>query len=97
MIALIIAIYLLTTISFASVWFAQRNASITHGENFLTTFLEVISTDGVTPTLSFVCGIPAGMAMVLADSTMVGTSYAFVVCVPADKGVPKNKKIHRVD
>lgn len=70
MIALIIAIYLLTTISFASVWFGERDASITHGENFWTTFLEDVSPD-VVPTLTFVRGIPAGIATILADSAMI--------------------------
>ncbi|KAK0439116.1 hypothetical protein EV421DRAFT_1906128 [Armillaria borealis] len=71
MIALIIAIYLFTTISFATVWFTQRNASITHGETFWTTFLVYVSADGITPTMSLVRGIPTGMATMLADSSMI--------------------------
>ncbi|KAK0477442.1 hypothetical protein IW261DRAFT_1634777 [Armillaria novae-zelandiae] len=59
MIALITAIYLLTTISFSTVWFTQRNATITHGENFWTAFLAYASGDGVAPMMSLVRGIPA--------------------------------------
>ncbi|KAK0465817.1 hypothetical protein IW261DRAFT_1574655 [Armillaria novae-zelandiae] len=71
MIALITAIYLLTTISFSTVWFTQRNATITHGENFWTAFLAYASGDGVAPMMSLVRGIPAGMATLLADSAMI--------------------------
>ncbi|KAK0449024.1 uncharacterized protein EV420DRAFT_1565518 [Desarmillaria tabescens] len=71
MIILVIAIYFLTTIIFASNWFLQRNASITHGENFWTTFLLYDSPNRVEEIMICLRGIPAGIATLLADSALI--------------------------
>lgn len=70
MIAVIILLYIVTTVSTALIWFFVRDAFVNSGQNFFTVY-EALTTPGIIPG---VMGTTGCICSILADTTIVGVT-----------------------